>query len=1099
VHPREGPTGLAPRPGDEAHVTAEAAAATLASDTIPASDAARLRSDVPLARGAAVGRYIVLGKLGSGGMGVVYTATDPELERTIALKVLRAGAGPGDGVRLLREARALARLAHPNIVAVHDVGTIGDETSAELFIAMEYVEGVTVREWLHDRHHTFREILDVFLAAGRGLAAAHQAGLVHRDFKPDNVMIGADGRARVMDFGLARASDSAAVTRPEARATGESTDPGGLRLTRDGSLLGTPMYMAPEQWEGRTADARTDQFAFCVALWEAVHAARPFRGATMVELMTAVTRGRIDPPAGSRAPAWISRVLRRGLASRPEDRHESMDALLAALERGAARHRRRPMLYTVAALALVAAAILGARVQKSHACTVAGAAITDVWNSERDAALRAALLATNLPYAAASHAKAVPLLDAWTAEWSTARAQICRDATIDNTVSSDMYAQSVACLDDARDGLAALLEVFVADSAAHIERLVPSAAELPQLSACTDPAALARRPAPQGAAAQQQVHDLRRELLRERGHMTAGDHTRTAEAAALLAAAEAIADPPLVLSARALVAALARENDDLAAAEAALRRVYLEAEALGADETAATAAIDLLAVIGRDRSRAAEALQWSLPAEVIITRIGQDRGLLGAELSSSRAVVLRARGDLPEALADMQRALEIREQVLGPDHPRIADTLNALGSIHRSRNALDDALAAQTRALAIRRAALGAGHPDIGVAANDLGLLEQSRGHLTEATTYLEEALKIAEDARDDLEVALTLNNLGRLAQLRGDLPGAQRHLERALALREAKRGPDHLDTAATLHNLGLLHLLRGDRLAARTALGRVLKIRERQLGDTHPELITTLVDLGTVNYRIGDYTAALALHERALELQRRRLPPGHRDLASAQRNLALDRDALGESDTAYSLASEAVVLGEEALGPDHPDMATLLNTLGMLQRRRDPAAAEATLSRALAITVRARGGRHPAAATSLLRLGEVYLDRRAFNEARASLDEALSIREAIGKDTPEVAEVLVALGDLALAQNNPADAVPLLERALQIRSQGGIPRRQLAGSRLALARALRAAKSPDTLRSRELAQQAAAAFQAEGPAAAAELSAANAWLKTHN
>jgi tetratricopeptide (TPR) repeat protein len=1088
VHPREGPTDIAPRPDEEARVTAEAA--TLASDTIPASGPARLRTDVPLTRGAAVGRYVVLAKLGSGGMGVVYTATDPELERTIALKVLRAGAGPGDGIRLLREARALARLAHPNIVAVHDVGTIGDATSAELFIAMEFVEGATVRAWL-DHQHSFREILDVFLAAGRGLAAAHRAGLVHRDFKPDNVMIGSDGRARVMDFGLARASESAAVTRPDTAA---STDPGALQLTRDGSLLGTPMYMAPEQWEGRTADARTDQFAFCVALWEAVHAARPFRGATMAELMTAVTHGRIDPPADTRAPAWISRVLRRGLATRPEDRYPTMDALLAALERGAARRRRRPILLALAALALVVAVLLGLRAQRSHACTLAGAAIADVWNDERAAALRAALLATDLPYAEASHAKAVPLITAWTADWSAARAQVCRDATINNTVSSDMYTQSAACLDEAKDGLAALLEVFVADSAAHVDRLVPSAAELPQLSACTDPAALARRPAPPDAA-QQQVHALRRELLRERGRLSAGNYARTAEAAALLADAEALAYPPLVLAARALVAELARHNDDYAAAEAALRRVYLEAEVLGADEIAVTAAADLLGVIGRDRSRAAEALQWSLPAEVILQRIHQDRGLLGAHLFANRAVVLRSRGDLPEALEDMQRALEIREAVLGPDHPLIASTLNALGSVHRSRNALGDALAVQTRALAIRRAALGAGHPAIGVAANDLGLLEQSRGQYAAAATHLDEALKIAEGARDDREVGLVLNNLGRLAQLRGDLPAAQRLLERALASREANLGPHHLDTAATLHNLGLLHLLRGDRLAARAALDRVLKIRERQLGDTHPELITTLVDLGTVNYRIGDYPAAQTLHERALELQRRRLPPGHRDLASSLRNLALVHDARGDTSHAFTLASEAVALGETALGHDHPEMATLLNTLGMLQRRRDPAAAEATLSRALAITVRARGGRHPAAATSLVRLGEVYLDRRTFNKAQASLDEALSIRETIGDDTPEVAEVLVVLGDLALAQNDPPAALPLLERALQIRSQGGIPRRQLADARFALARALRAAAA-DAPRSRELAQQAADAYQAD--AAATELAAVHAWLKAH-
>ncbi|MBL8972046.1 MAG: serine/threonine protein kinase, partial [Myxococcales bacterium] len=188
-------------------------------------------------------------------MGVVYTAHDPELDRKVALKLLRFGASPADGLRLLREARALARLAHPNIVAVHDVGALGPgEAGGELFIAMELIAGVTARAWLHQRERSTREILAVYTAAGRGLAAAHQAGLVHRDFKPDNMMLGDDGRARVMDFGLAR-SDSGSV---DVSSTSQPTAPD-LRLTREGSLLGTPLYMAPEQWEGHTVDARSDQ------------------------------------------------------------------------------------------------------------------------------------------------------------------------------------------------------------------------------------------------------------------------------------------------------------------------------------------------------------------------------------------------------------------------------------------------------------------------------------------------------------------------------------------------------------------------------------------------------------------------------------------------------------------------------------------------------------------------------------------------------------------------------------------------------------------------------------------------------------------------
>lgn len=1062
-----------------------------------AGDAATLASGTtgeptPLLRpGATIGRYRIQGQLGSGGMGVVYSAHDPELERTVAIKLLRSDAAAADAVRLLREARALARLAHPNIVAVHDAGETAD---GQLFIAMELVDGPTARAWLLAHPRALPDILDLYTAAGRGLAAAHHAGLVHRDFKPDNLMVGRDGRARVMDFGLARALDLSALTTQSSAPQGDSqpTEPD-LRLTRAGSLLGTPMYMAPEQWDGRIADERSDQFAYCVALWEAVHGARPFTGATLPELMLSVTRGVPDPPRPSRrVPAWLTKILARGLARAPERRWPSMDHLLAALARGAARQRRRPLL-ALALVALVLLTILLAlRARTDAQCTAAAAAITEQWNDDARASLRAALLATGVPYADATYTKAAPILDEYAAAWSAARASTCQ-----TTAPPDRQARTIACLDDARETLAAFLAVFAADSAAHVERLVLAAAELPSIAACTDPAALARRPAPPtDPTLREPAHALRRDLLHARGQLAAGVCTRVDTAESLLTRAETLADPPLILTARVLLADLAIcRDDDRPLTEQLLRQVYVDAEAIDADETAVTAATELLSIIGRDRARAAEALQWSLPAEAILKRIDQADGLLAADLYQSRAVVLRSRGDLPESLADMQRALEIQERLLGPDHPAIASALNVLGAIHRSRGDQDAALAAQTRELAIRRAALPAGHPAIAVAANDLGLLEQSRGNYTEARQYFTEALEIAEAVRgpDHRHIAIYLNNLGRLQQLRGDLADARRLLKRALEIRE-RTSPGDLDVASTLHNLGLLYLLQGDRLGAREAFARVLQIRERKLADGHPELVAILDDLGTLHYRTGNFDDALALHERTLAIHRARTPPNHRATANGLRNIALVRDAQGDHTDALKLASEAVQLGEQTLGPDHPDLVTLLNTLGMIQRRTDLAAAEATLARSLAISVRARGNRHPSTATSMLRLGEVYLARRAFTEAQASLDEALAIRESLAHDSPEVADVLVPLGDLALARGAPATAVPLLERALKIRDQGGISRRQLAEVRFALARALRLT-SPSDPRARQLADQAAETYAAEGPATAAELAAVRAWL----
>ena len=299
--------------------------------------------------GARVGRYVVLSVVGRGGMGVVYAAYDPELDRKVALKLLRPGVGSSGRTldhhaRLLREAQALARVSHPNVVVVHDVGSVDDE----VFVAMEFVEGESLDRW-RARGRSWREVLDVFIKAGRGLAAAHAAGLVHRDFKPTNVLVGDDGRVRVLDFGLAR---PAARLPSEAEApigqvaTGDlelsgdvsklptlASQRGDGSLTETGAMLGTPLYMAPELYDGKPADAASDQFAFCASLWEGLYGRRPFGAETLLGHVDAVRSGAIiDPPADSPVPSELHRILRRGLDPEPGRRFGGMHALLAELE-----------------------------------------------------------------------------------------------------------------------------------------------------------------------------------------------------------------------------------------------------------------------------------------------------------------------------------------------------------------------------------------------------------------------------------------------------------------------------------------------------------------------------------------------------------------------------------------------------------------------------------------------------------------------------------------------------------------------------------------------------------------------------------------------
>src|SRR4051812_10268762 len=262
------------------------------TETLPLGPQPPRQPGEPLPRGSAVGRYVVLERIGSGGMGVVYAAYDPELDRKVALKLLRpdrAGAAGEAALRLQRGAQAIARLSDPHVVAVYDAGTFGDQ----VFVAMELMEGRTLRQWLGEGKRGWREIVDVFVAAGRGLAAAHAAGLVHRDFKPDNVLLGTDGRVKVADFGLARPVGDADPGGGEA-ALMESPGSRGLLatpLTEWGVAMGTPAYMAPEQLRGERADARSDQFSFCVALWEALYGRKPFAGESFREMLDAERRG----------------------------------------------------------------------------------------------------------------------------------------------------------------------------------------------------------------------------------------------------------------------------------------------------------------------------------------------------------------------------------------------------------------------------------------------------------------------------------------------------------------------------------------------------------------------------------------------------------------------------------------------------------------------------------------------------------------------------------------------------------------------------------------------------------------------------------------
>ncbi|MCB9751399.1 MAG: serine/threonine protein kinase [Myxococcales bacterium] len=377
------PTLRGTRSEDDARASGLETTAAPVSGSLPlatprlglAGEAMRARMQARLFGGQApevtVAGYTIRRRLGAGGMGVVYEAHDPRLDRDVAIKVLLPDTSDARAhARLEREARALAKLSHPNVVQVHEVG-VSEGERGQTYIVMELVRGRPLSAWLDETSPTLRELLDAFIGAGRGLEAAHAAGIVHRDFKPDNVLMGDDGRARVVDFGIAcqpepdvtietavreDLSQEAAGTLLETMETQLADGPVGTRLTRTRAWVGTIAYMSPEQFEYKPVDARSDQFSFCVALHEALYGARPFPGKTVKQLVLSVVDGQvIDAPPGARVPAWLRAVVLRGLARDPARRYPDMGSLLAALADDPVRRRRRIAALSIGGVALAAA------------------------------------------------------------------------------------------------------------------------------------------------------------------------------------------------------------------------------------------------------------------------------------------------------------------------------------------------------------------------------------------------------------------------------------------------------------------------------------------------------------------------------------------------------------------------------------------------------------------------------------------------------------------------------------------------------------------------------------------------------------------------
>lgn len=780
-----------------------------------------------LASGTRVGRYIVIGAIPPVGIGDAYAAFDPQLDGKVILKLIGVSSIEETDAQvqaLLESLEESLKIDHPSVAKVYEVGSFGDG----VFVAMEFLEGINLRQWMEARDEPFpwTEVLRVFREAGRGLAAAHRYGVVHADFKPDNVFIVQRGRVCILDFGLTRLDPSGEFHDPLDRSAladdiAAIVDTG--TLPDDAlSVQGAPHYQAPEVLLGFSATAKSDQFAFCTSFYEVLFGERPYLADDPTALFVAQSRQSVrSVPSGSKVPEWLREVLLRGLRARPAERWSSMETLLATLDRDPSARRRRwaTGAVVVGGLLLAAAGIGALALREARQCEPDESLLSGTWDSEVRSSLQRPFSASDKPYGARTWSTVQTRLDEWANEWLELRSVACTMTRIREEASRQLLEQRYACLDARLGEIDAFVSLYRDATPEMLDHAGAALYKIQLPRSCIAAPSLKTTALPPESL-RERVLVLRHQEARAWVALHSGDEASARESADIVAQeVDHLEYPPLRvdnLLLRALLderdapadaldflyeAAAIADSHDLQqlASQAWLGIARLEDEpkraqlalkhaAFSVDEAhdgrLAAALIELQGDVAAANQQLGTALTSYREALAALDTASDPNPYAKARLLQNQGDLLAQRGDPTSAERYFERVLELITNLVGSEHPDLVPPLVGLGRVAEAREQLDDAYTFFERALDLIETQTT---PDPALQAGvetSMAAIELSRGRVPNASARVDAALtRLREISPPPTVLADALAVSARVALSQGKPDVAQALLEQALTL----------------------------------------------------------------------------------------------------------------------------------------------------------------------------------------------------------------------------------------------------------------------------------------------------------------------------